>query len=101
MAATLNITDGTTTVNLLSAKVDYQLRADGYSQSDPEIRQVRRESQFAEGEALISSNPQNVIETFTISIYGTSHDAIATNLQKLETLKREAKESQTTNWKTT
>ena len=101
MAATLNITDGTTTVNLLSAKVDYQLRADGYSQSDPEIRQVRRESQFAEGEALISSNPQNVIETFTISIYGTSHDAIATNLQKLVTLQREAKESQTTNWQTT
>lgn len=97
MAAILNITDGTTTVNLLSAKVDYQLRADGYSQSDPELHQVRRKSQYAEGEAIISSDADNVIETFTIAIYGASHDAIATNLQKLATLQREAKEYQTNN----
>jgi len=101
MAATLNITDGTTTINLLSAKVDYQLRARGWSQSDPELKQVRRQSQFADGESIILSNPSNVIETFTIAIYGASHDAVATNLQKLATLQREAKEFQTTRWQTT
>lgn len=101
MAATLNITDGATTVNLLSAKVDYQLRAGGWSQSDPELKQIRRQSQFAEGESLILSNPGNIIETFTIAIYGASHDGIATNLQNLATLQREAKEFQTTRWQTT
>jgi len=100
MAAILNITDGTTTVNLLSAKVDYQLRAEGYSQSDPEPNQIRRRSQFGEGESVILSNPNNVIETFTIAVYGASHDAIATNLQKLATLQRQAKEFETTRWQT-
>ena len=100
MAAILNITDGTTTVNLLSAKVDYQLRAEGWSQSDPELKQIRRQSQYGEGEAIILSNPNNIIETFTIAIYGASHDTIATNLQKLATLQREAKEFETTNRKT-
>jgi len=102
MAATLNITDNTITIDLLSAKVDYQLAASGgYPQSDPDLRQIRHESFWAEGDGLIASQAKNIIDSFTISLYGASHNAVATNLQKLATLARKARESRMTFWQKT
>ena len=103
MTATLTISNGTVTADLLTAKVSWQLLAarSGWIPSGIEYRQIRRESIFAEGEEVIESNPKNVVETFTVSLRAASHDAVATLLQALETLAANVRDFHTRRWQKT
>ena len=49
----------------------------------------------------MSSQAKNVIDVIKVKLTGTSHNNIAATLQDLATLKREAKEFQTTDWQKT
>ena len=101
MASTLTLTDGTTTVNLLQEGSAYQLLEYGWLQGDPDLKQIRRDSMFAEGEALVSSQAKNVIETYRVALEGASHDAVATSLQALATLAKNAIDYHVTDWQWT
>ena|SRR3990167_3927246 len=101
MPATLSITNGSTTVNLITTGSSLMLRPDGYIQREPEPNQIRRQSAYEDGSGLVSSRVQNVIETYTVNIKGTSHDNLSANLQALADLQREARNYHTTRWQTT
>ncbi len=101
MAAILQITDGTTTVDLLTDKVSWQLRIEGWIVAGPDDREIRRSNIFGEGEEIIEESAGNVIDTFKVALYGSSHDVIATNLQNLATLKKEAEDYNKHSWQKT
>lgn len=98
MARQLKITDGTNSVDLLDTAVWGLLE---WQPSDPSEADIRRESVYDEGSALISSEPRNVIETLKTRLVGASHNDISTTMQTLATLKQEAKQWHTTNWQKT
>lgn len=100
MARRLLITDGTITVNLLDSAT-FNIALNGWEPEDAETNDIVRESVYGEGAERISSQPKNAIDVIKVKLTGTSHDNIATTIQNLMTLKRKAKEYQTTNWQKT
>jgi len=100
MARTITITNGSTSISLLSV-TGYQLLSDGWMQAEPTARTLHTESMFAEGRRPVLRSANNVSETFLVRLSGSSHDDLASQLQTLVRLARQAREYHMTNWQQT
>lgn len=100
MARTLNITDGTTTVNLLDSS-GFHLLKDGWLHSEASAREIWNSSIFSEGRRPSLRAPNNVTERLKLKLHTTSQDNAAVNIQKLMTLIRQTRNNQLYNWEQT
>lgn len=97
MARTIKVSDYFTSVSLLDA-TGFQLQQGSALQVEPKRKSLWRSSMFSEGRVLAYDVPENVIETYTVNLVGTSHDNMATQLQKLIQLASKARKRHTTKW---
>lgn len=99
MAATLNITDGTTTVSLISATGFSVMPPSPPGGSGLDVLSTR--SQLSDSRAVNLITHDAVTEVWECRLIATSHDNAASQFQTLQRLLIKAGENQTTNWQTT
>ena len=97
MAATLNITDGTTTVSLISAS-GFSVR--DMPQSLSGLDMLTSRSRLADSRALNVVSRDAITETWECRLVATSHDNAASQFQVLQRLLIKAMDYHTTNWQT-
>ena len=100
MASILTITDGSTSVSLLSSS-GYNLKHRGLRTTEASAQTIYASSIFGEGRTPVLRSPDNISERYRVKLTGSSHDNLATQLNTLNTLKRKAQNFHLTNWQTT
>jgi hypothetical protein len=96
--ATLKITDGTTTVNLLDP--DSGILLDSWIPALPGWKSggIYTNNQLAEGRILQDAHRDNITESMTLNVRNTSMDAVIRDSQNLRRLLEKAVQYWTTNW---
>jgi len=96
--ATLKITDGTTTVNLLDP--DSGILLDSWIPALPGWKSggIYTNNQLAEGRILQDARRDNITESMTLNVRNTSMDAVIRDSQNLRRLLEKAVQYWTTNW---
>jgi hypothetical protein len=94
----LQISDGTTTVNLLSPRSGFCLLEWQPSLADPKGGGVWRDSMLAEGRRLALRKRANVIDTLTLAVRNWTPDDLIQDTQDLRRLLEKAYAYGTTSW---
>lgn len=96
--ATLKITDGTTTVNLLDP--DSGILLDSWIPALPGWKSggVYTNNQLTDGRILQDAHRDNITESMTLNVRNTSMDAVIRDSQNLRRLLEKAVQYWTTNW---
>jgi len=94
----LHISDGTTTVNLLSRGGGLYLRS--WTPNYPELKNngVRASSPIAHGERITVHTYTDIIDTFELAIIGATQDNTIEDIQNLHRLLLKAQQYWTTDW---
>jgi len=97
-APILHISDGTTTVNLLSQGSGLYLRS--WTPNYPELKNngVRASSPIAHGERITVHTYTDIIDTFELAIVGATQDNTIEDIQNLHRLLLKAQQYWTTDW---
>lgn len=100
MSRTLQLTNGTTTVSLISTSGS-QLRLGGYRAGTPNKRTLYNESMFAAGRVPVMTKRDNVRTPMSLAMVGTNQNNLAAQLQTLVKLLRQAENYHLYDWETT
>lgn len=96
--AELRITDGTTTVDLLSQASGFILDDWTPAIAEPKGGGVWQNSPLSKGRRLVLRELNNTIETLTLSVRNWNQDAVVRDTQNLRRLLTKATQYWTTNW---
>jgi len=91
----LEITDGTTTIDLLSRD---GLRLENWEPRAQAYKYMRNESSLAHGSAVVLEKEDNVLEDFALFARGADEDILYANIGDLLRLLRQAVEYWTSSW---
>lgn len=95
----LKITDGTTTINLLSAKGVFLLKEWNQALAQ-EKASAWQSSDFNRGRSLLFKTTDNIIDTLVLSVRAPNQDSLIRNLRELYQLLDKAVTYWTTKWQT-
>lgn len=98
MNGILEITDGTTSVNLISTGTGFHLEEWLPSISGFKEDGIWRDSALADGRRMSSYQYENPLENFLLKLNGTSQDQVASHSQSLQELLTKAVNYWTTDW---
>lgn len=99
MTAVLNITDGTTTINLIGT-VFRLVENPRWRPQTPQYKGggVWQNSPFADGRQLAQTRYDNIIDSWTLHVVSSSQDDVIYSLQELRRLLTKGVEYWTTSW---
>lgn len=96
--ASLCITDGTTTINLISDKNGFYLQDWTPTTAPAKNDGIWQDSPFVDGRQLAMKQYGNIIDTMTVGISASSPDDLIYFSQELRRMLRKASQYWTTNW---